>query len=207
MLDPIAAEATPSVKPRTPFKEVLDNGTVIEGTAPFDTTIVPETKYYVCQIPNGSMFRPDGHRIGFVRGFYETNVKETQDYLDKEIRSKHLYVRHATLTEVQQFKAAENPKEFYTEVARETIQEELRAEFEAKLQAILNAPPGAPGATNLDADKLAGISALKERLAKPGVKSGTGTVFMTSEAAPLKGIVGSDAIASGAAGSSSTGKM
>lgn len=201
-MDPIQSEAQLQVRPIGNFKGVREDGSVVEGIKPYGTTFSQDTKYYKLQIPNGSMFRPDGMRIGFVEGMYETKVEQTQNYLDEEIANNHPYVREANEDEVRVYKLKKDPKAYYTKEIAGDLEDKLRAEFQAKIDAILNAGVGTPEAANIDSVKLAGLESLKDKLST-GIKSGTGTIIMKSEAAPLKGIVGSDQLAGGAAGSSS----
>lgn len=205
-MDPLQTEAVARVAPLHKFRSTNEQGQVVESAKPLGTTIINDTKYYYCAIPNGSMHRPDGVRIGFVSHMFETNVLETQRYIDAEIADQHPYVREATADEVEAMKMKRDPRGTITSQVSDDIERKLRAEFEEEITKILNAPPGSAMASNLDDEKIKGISALRDRLAhKEVVKSGTASVIMEAQVPALRGIVTTRDIQDGAAGSGGNG--
>lgn len=63
---------------------------IFNPTNPFDTTLQDEYRYYHNSMPNARVIRTDGHIINFLHGMYRTNVVETIEYLDREIKKNAL---------------------------------------------------------------------------------------------------------------------
>jgi hypothetical protein len=215
-------QATPSsvarVSPLPRFKTKLEDGTYVESTAPLGITKV-EPKHYVCTVPAASMFRHDGKKLPFVHGFLTTNLKEDQDYLDYEIHSGNTYLREATAEEVHVARMRADPRGTIREELRPEVEAEVASRFETEIKALQDkinqltggepakVEPGSVGATNVDAEKIAGTGSTQDKLAalRAGLKDGTvkkgstATVIMESKPAPLQGIVGSDKTVNAAA--------
>ena len=190
--DPILQEAELRVKP------------VARGITPVAPIVHLEKKRaYICTMPNASMHRPDGTRIGFIHGFHETDLKASIEYLDAEIAAGHEYVRFATDAEIEAAHMRLDPVGTMKDMLRPQIEQELRAKLEAEIRAELGMPPETvPVKVDHDAQKLAGsdlLANLRNRLSAEKVPGAT--LVPVSGGSKLGGIVGSDKIAGMAAGS------
>lgn len=168
-------------------------------TKPFPATRAAGKKYYVCSMPHASMHREDGKKIAFVHGFCETDILHDQRYLDNEIDAGNPYVREATEEEVTEAKMRRDPRGTIKEQVRSEIEAELRLQLEAEIRAEV-------AASASDGEKLSGADAVRQKIAdakKSGsvVKTGNATVLMTSQPAPLQGIVSTGDLAGAEAAS------
>src|SRR5882672_4176418 len=59
--------------------------TQLPTTPRIGNTKQPDFVIFVGSLRNASMFRPDGKKLGFVKGLFKTNVVEDIEYLDNEI--------------------------------------------------------------------------------------------------------------------------
>jgi hypothetical protein len=190
------------------FRNRLDDGTLVVSTAAEPPVKARETKYYICTVQNASMHRPDGTKLPFVEGFLETDILPSQRYLDAEIENGHGYIRFATEAEINMHHMKKDPKGTIEAQLRPAIEAEVREELNAEIMALRNLLES----SGVDAEKIAGVSSLSDKLAAlknsgSVIEAPTATVIMQSQAAPLKGIVGSDKLAGMAAGSASTGGL
>jgi hypothetical protein len=169
-------------------------------------------KWYVCTMPNASMFRKDGTRIIFLGGVLETNLRATQQYLDTEIGTGNTFLRIATDAEIQEAKMRRDPRGTMKEAVRAEIEAELRTKLEAEIMERLGMLSGSyiPGQDQVDssnrgASGIAG-SDVADNLAatKQVLRTNNATLIMESTPAPLKGIVSSADVSEGAAGSASS---
>lgn len=189
-------------------------------TKPEGVTFLDVWKYYWNTIPSASMHRKDGTPIRFDYGFYKTNIKQTQEYLDKEIADGNCpSLRYATDEEIDRYNMRVNPTETIRGRLTAEVEDSVRASTTAQILATLRAKgiqvseadlqePKAPEApassalvSNADLNKLAGtdeLTKLQEKLAT-GIKSGSGTI-LPSATLQQSSIVGSDKIKDGAAG-------
>ena len=166
------------------------------------------TKYYYCPITYASFFRPDGMRLVFVQGVHATDLVATINYLDAEISGEngdpHPYLSIATEEQVTHYKMFVDPRGTLEEELRPKIEAEMREKLEEEIRNRQNTKGIAPTFPSAaDEEKLSGIDrkAKVERIA-----SGTGLV--SPPTAPTgsfqQGVVGSDKLGGGAAGSAST---
>ena len=166
-------------------------------TPPMPPVEADNKKYYINTVPNASMYRTDGMRITFRNGYYGTKLLPDQQYLEQEIAMGCDFLRPATEEEIYQIRMAENP--------REVIATETRAELEAEIEARIRAEyeTKLAGLQITDENRLAGTDAVSTsaRAEKSAVKSGSASVFMTSQAPSLKGIVNSSSNPGGSADS------
>jgi len=164
-------------------------------TPPMPAVAADTVKYYMCSLPNASMHRSDGFRISFRNGYYTAKLLPDQQYLDNEIATGHELLRLATENEVYQIRMSENPraviKEEVTADLEASIEAKIRAEYEVRLA----------GLQLTDENRLSGTDAVSRAANTPdtAIKTGSATVFMTSQPAMLKGIVSSDSNKEGAA--------
>jgi hypothetical protein len=100
--------------------------TPVAKTAPLPSTKASETRYYFCPTPNASMYRSDGFRLIFIGGVHATDLKASQDYLEREIEDGNVYVRRATDVEVHNHKMKVDPKG--------TIRDQVLAEEEVRIR-------------------------------------------------------------------------
>lgn len=201
------------VPPLTRFRSRDEFGNVVESTKPFPTAFT-EWAYYYCPVPNASMHRKDGKRLGFINGVFATNIVADIQHLDAEIADGHPALRRATDQEVHSYKMFMDPKGTMKEQllndpsVRSQIEEELRAKLENEIRAKLaremgmDVPPASvmgsvEGAA--DAAKLAGTDVL-DRL-KTAIKTPGGATIIPSSApaAAIKPVSTAD-IASAAKG-------
>lgn len=189
--DPILQEATLRVPP------------VARGTTPISPVVhMAEKRSYICTMPNASMHRPDGTRITFQHGYFETDLKASIEYLDAEIALGHEYLRHANPTEIDAAKMRIDPVGTLRDKLRPEVERELRTELEAKIRAELGMPAEivpTPVVTGSD-EALAGTDMLSNLRAKLNAQRVTGATLMPVSTR-LGGIVGSDKIAGVAADS------
>jgi hypothetical protein len=169
---------------------------LVAKTPELPTTITQVEKFYYCPAPAASFHRTDGKRLGFVNQIYRTNIKEDQDYLDKEIASGNTYLQVADQNQVANFRMKTDPKSFI----REQVEAELRHELEAKIRRELQGDfakqleatrvnatrqedqKNAENAVNsADANKIAGVDPVKSALEK--LRTGNATVSI----APTQG--------------------
>lgn len=217
LLDPTATQ-TSHVPPLPTFKHKNEDGQLVQSVKPMPAVLATDsmgntlTKYYFLSMKASSMHREDGYRIGFLSigatvagGIHETALFHTQRYLDNEIAEGHPNLRHATDAEIQAFNMARDP--------RGTVLKEITPELEANLRIKILAELRAQGVavpeerlSVSDEQKLAGATTAAEKLESltrgHKVSDGKGaSVVLESRAAPLKGIVSTASIASGAADS------
>lgn len=98
-------------------------------TAPLPIVEQDEYRYFYCSVQSASMFRTDGKKLPFVKGILKTNLVHDIDYVEKEIKAGNVYVRAATVDEINDYKMIENP--------RQTMKDQLRPEIEKELEASL----------------------------------------------------------------------
>lgn len=190
------------VLPRARFRNVDDDGRVVESTAPLPALFAKEVKYYASSVPTASFHRTDGKRLGFVHGILETKLHYDQLYLDNEIADGNPYLVKATDEQIRAHKYRLNPKE--------TMKAELLSDPEVKQQLtdqimaelVRNAAPGSALAQELDRLRLAGVdTGLEKKEEKLDIGTGTLTPSGGAEAASrLGGIVNSSHIAAAALG-------
>lgn len=192
--DPILQEATLRVPP------------IARGNTPISPIVHMENKQsYICTMPNASMHRPDGTRIIFQSGYFETDLKASIEYLNAEIALGHEYLRHATPVEIDAARMRIDPMGTMREKLRPEVERELRTELEAKIRAELGMPAPivpTPVAGAVDEEKVSGtdlLASLRSRLKSERVTGATLIPVSTR----LGGIVGSDQLAGNAAGSAS----
>lgn len=195
-------------------------------TPPLPSTQAQEARSYVCTIPNASMHRTDGKRLGFVFGFLTTQFAEDIKYLEAEIAAGNIYVRQATADEINNANMRLDPRGTMEKQVRAQLEPQLRAELEARIRAEMLTGSG----VNLDAAKVAGVDAApmegklietpgaqvvltgaaaaqmsigeRARLAAAG-KPIPPAPLMTQAVPPLQGIVGTADISGGAVDSNS----
>ncbi|SRR6266436_4748342 len=167
-----------------------------------------EIKYYAIAERAASMHREDGTRLAFMFGVLATRVKADIDYLEREIYNGHALLSRATPEQIRNYKMSTDPRGTIAAEMRPQIEASVRAELEGKIRAEIGA-----GAGMSDTEKLQGTGepeTTEQRIARlrKTVSTGGATVtlkdakpLMSSEPAPLKGIVGSDSVKDGAAGS------
>lgn len=163
-----------------------------------------EPRYYICTMPNASMFRKDGTRLIFAGGVFETNIVATARYLEMEIGLQNPFLRVATVDEINEYKMRKDPRGHIKEQVRGEIELELRVKLEAEIMerlGMLSATyiPGQDGvdSSNIDGAKVAG-SDISDHLAaaKRVLKTDNATITMMDAPAPtLKGIVNSNNVA------------
>lgn len=180
------------------------------GTTPISPVVhTGVKKAYICSLPNASMHRPDGTRIGFRFGFMETDLKATQDYLDNEIIGGHEFLRYATPEEIETAHMRLDPMGTMKDKIKSEMEQELRAELEAKIRAEMGLANVEQVSMidvtqpNLDAAKLSGSDALSSLKARMGGTTQVTGATLLPVSGRLGGIVGSDKLAGNAAGSAS----
>ena len=186
----------------------------LQAMTPEEPVRIVDPKWYVCTMPNASMFRKDGTRIIFLGGIVEVNVEATQVYLDTEIGLGNTFVRYATDAEVQEAKMKRDPRGTMKAAVRAEIEAELRSKLEAEIMERLGmlSAKSIPGQEEVDASNRGefdvGATDVADRLraTKQVLRTGNATVIMDSNtpAPHLKGIVSSSDISQGAAGSASS---
>lgn len=215
----------PQVPAPTKFRTIDENGRVVTSHPPMGTTFLTEPHYYFNSEKSASMHRPDGKKLAFVFGVLATNIKQDVDYLEGEIAEAHPHIRHATDQEVDAYNMRIDPRGTVRKSVRAEVEEEVREALEKKIRAEMeqkyklradvpeeraaaaNAAAGqaAVDAGNASAAKLSGVDAIRARAAAiaGGIQVPGATIIpvMESRPAPLQGIVGTDAIKDGAAGS------
>lgn len=188
------------------FRNITDDGKVVQSTAPYPALKAKEVKYYFSSIPTASMHRADGKRLGFVFGILATDLAYDQAYLDNEIADGNPYVRGATKEEIHTYKFRINPKDtMKTEImndpeVRQKLTDEILAEIQRK------AAPGSALANELDRLKIGGIGESKgtqgvEKSIDKGLGTGEITPIAAAKVPTLGGIVSSTDIAPAAMGS------
>ena len=192
-----------SVPPLSRFTHRDAQGNVIaQSTAPEGTTIVEDTKWYYCPIPNTSFHRRDGKRLTFVEKVFSTNIKQDQVYLDNEIAEQHPYLRYANAEEIELAKMRMD--------ARGTIREQIVKELAddpaalEKLEAqIAELRAKRAAGKSADEEKIAGTSTA----AAPAIKTDTAkiTIQATQPQTFQSAVVGSDKVQSGAAQGTAAG--
>lgn len=189
------------VLPTARFRNITDDGVVVESTKPFPVVKAQAVKYYYSTIPTASLHREDGKRLGFVHGILETELAYDQRYLDGEIADGNQYIRLATDEEVRSHKFRINPKEV---MKQEVLSDpEVKRVLEDQIFAEMrrNAKPGSALAVELDAIKLAGVEGMGKQA--ESIKTATATIIPTTGAEKvsiLGGIVTSKDIQEAAAG-------
>lgn len=182
-----------TVPPLARFRSRDEFGNLVESTKPYPTQFVEEWRYYYCPVPNASMHRKDGKRLGFVNGVFATNIKADIDHLDAEIADGHPALRHATEAEIHGYKMFMDPKGTLRDqvlndpTVRAQLEEELRGKLENEIRAKIAAEMGmdVPAAAlsegvmgAADASKLAGTSVLDKL--KNSIKTPTATIVPSS---------------------------
>lgn len=111
---------------------------LVTMTAPMSNTKIPEHIYYVCTIPNASMFRQDGKKLPFVGGYLKTNVKEDIAYLDGEIDIGSIYIKRASPKEIEAARMFEDPLGVIKDAVRHDIEKQVRESYTIEqLEALL----------------------------------------------------------------------
>lgn len=169
-----------------------------------------QPRYYICTMPNASMYRKDGTRIIFEGGVFETNIVATARYIETEIGLQNPFLRFATGAEVQEHKMRKNPRDTIKEQVRGEIEAELRARLEMEIMERLGmlSAGSIPGqasvdSSNFDGAKIAGAD-IEDHLAvaKRVLKTDNATITRIDAPAPhLGGIQSSNDIKDAAAGS------
>lgn len=116
----------------------------LQAFTPPDPVIVePEEKHYYCSVPNASFYKHDGTRLGFVNGFFSSNIKAIKDYLDNEIANGHVaaYLRYANKTEVARIMSIRNPLAALEEDFKINREPELRQKLEREIVASIMGVP------------------------------------------------------------------
>lgn len=111
--------------------------TQLPTTPRIGNTKQEEAVIFVGSLSNASMFRPDGKKLGFVKGLLKTNIKEDIQYLDEEIMNGNPYVKRANPDEVAAAESLFDPlgslrKKIEKDVGAE-LYEELRKRLSNKL--------------------------------------------------------------------------
>lgn len=159
-------------------------------TMPLPIVETDVVKHYICVIPNASLHRTDGKRLGFVSNYFSSNDLHDQKYLDGEIAARHPYLRVATDDEVMAARMRANPTGTITEKVRAELEPQIRAELEieirARLEAEIRGEVTGTGVDITDAEKIAGTNvrtsaaqSLMDKLSA-GIKSGTGVIIPTN---------------------------
>jgi len=176
-------------------------------TAPLPTKHTGKEKYYFCGIPNVSIHRTDGKRIGFVFQVYKTDIEADIKFLDAEIAEGHPDIRYATDEEIRNYEFHRDP--------RGTMKKEVAADLEKELtETITKKILGQLGISEEDfkdnsLENIQGVDGntmLSQKLTEmkdkaiqgAGVKITPTGPLMAAQAPTLKGIVGSSTIAEGA---------
>lgn len=215
--DPILDGLDPSGRPRVQA--------IVAMTQALPADEGDVTKAYMCTMPVASMHREDGKRIGFMHGFYETNLVYDIKYLDNEIKHRHPHLRYATADEVRAHRMRTDPNGTIAAELRPKMEADIRASLEdeimermrqqgidpevlAKIEADMK-PKNVD--INLDAQKLSGTTTLSDKLAalrsgkiEGAVKMATG-VLMPAQRAPITPVSTAN-LAGGAADSNSIPK-
>lgn len=116
----------------------------LQALTPADPVVIEqEEKHYYCSVPNASFYKHDGTRLGFVNGFFSSNIKAVKDYLDNEIANGLVtaYLRPANKEEVARIMSVRNPLAALEEDFRMTKEPELRKELERKIVASIMGVP------------------------------------------------------------------
>jgi hypothetical protein len=112
--------------------------TQLPTTPRIGNTKVAEAVIFVCTLMNASLFRPDGKKLGFVKGLLKTQVKEDIEYLDGEIDNGNPYVKRASKDEVDTAESLFDP----IGSLRKKVEKDVGAELYAKLREQLSAKLG-----------------------------------------------------------------
>jgi predicted DNA-binding protein YlxM (UPF0122 family) len=200
MSDFIAQGQANKVLPANRFRNVTDDGKIVESTAPLPARPAQVTKYYASPLENASFHRQDGKRLGFVYGILQTNLFYDQQYLDNEIADGNQYVREATTEEIRAFNYRINPK---ATMKQEILSDpEVRKTLEDQIiqELLRKAEPGSALAQQLDAMKISGVDSGTSGEASVKTATATMTPLSSSQAAPLGGIVTSKDVKNVSAG-------
>lgn len=112
-------------------------------TPPDPVVVEEEEKHYHCSVPNASFYKHDGTRLGFVNGFFSSNIKAIKDYLDNEIANGAVasYLRRASKDEVARIMSVRNPMAALEEEFKVNKEPELRKELERDIVASIMGVP------------------------------------------------------------------
>lgn len=184
------------------FRNVTEDGRVVESVKAFPAIKAPEKKFYSCSVPTASFHRTDGKRLGFVFGIFETDLAYDQWYLDQEIADGNPYLALASTEDINAFKFRMNPRASMREEimsdpeVRQSLTDQILAELLRK------AEPDSPLAAAIDLMKIQGASGADSQEKVKGVDVGSGilTPISRSEAPHLGGIVNSTHIQAAAQG-------
>lgn len=155
MTDPNLATSNQHVPQITKFQNRMEDGRIVASHPTIKVEHVDTKKYYICTVPNASMHNFDGKKIPFVGGFLATDLKGDIAYLDDEIESGNLYIRHATEEEALSYNLRTDPRG----TIRAELTDEVRNELEASLRVELEAKIRAEMIGAGDSTKLAGVDA------------------------------------------------
>lgn len=190
-------------------------------TPPDPVVVEEEEKHYHCSVPNASFYKHDGTRLGFVGGFFSSNIKAVKDYLDGEIASGHVtaYLRKATKEEVARIMSVRNPMAALEEEFKINREPELRKQLEREIVAsIMGVPVNQvtedvadtfmKRTNNEGMDKTADPEEIKRRLSLLGKSASDrdeNFIPVYSQPSPIaSGMVGSDKLGGAAAASDGT---
>lgn len=93
---------------------------------------------FVGSLANASFYRPDGKKLGFVKGLFKTNIKEDIQYLDAEVDNGNPYVKRANQVEIDAAESLFDP----LGSLRKKIEKDVGAELYEKLRAKLSTQLG-----------------------------------------------------------------
>lgn len=123
----------PQQPPVPRFRNIDDDGKVVESIKPFPVITELEAVYYHSTIANTNFIREDGLRLAFRNHIFKTNLLHDKRYLDNEIVDGNRYVRLATLQEIDAYEMSRDPA---THI-RQKVESELRndSDFMQRLEA------------------------------------------------------------------------
>jgi len=104
--------------------------TQLPTTPRIGNTKQPDFVIFVGSLRNASMFRPDGKKLGFVKGLFKTNVVEDIEYLDNEISGGNPYISRANAAQIEEAESLFDP----LGSLRKRVEKDVGAELYAKLR-------------------------------------------------------------------------
>lgn len=99
-------------------------------TPPEPVVDTGEEHHYINTVPNASIHRKDGTRIGFVFGHFKTTMKADIEFLENEIAGGHPTIRHAKADEIRDAMMKKDP----VGTIRAEVREEERSKMELELR-------------------------------------------------------------------------
>jgi len=112
--------------------------TQLPTTPRIGNTRQEDSVIFVGSLSNASFFRPDGKKLGFVKGLFKTNVVEDIEYLDTEIANGNPYVKRANKAEIDAAEALFDP----LGSLRKRVEKDIGAELYTKLREKLSTSLG-----------------------------------------------------------------